>query len=379
MVPYCVLLRTNRPRFSLFLNPKNDPKTNSRYPDKSCTFDRPMSAAISAISFYLPERVFTNEDYYRTFPEALNGKTSLEKVGVKKRHIARPDETASDLALAAGEKLFAEHGIDRNSIDFLVLCINEPDYYTPTTACVLQEKLGLPKHCGAFDYNLGCSGFVYGLGIATGLLHSMGARNILLITTSVLSHTFHERDRSSWFVFGDGAAATLITAGNGDEPGIGPFVYGTDGKGEGKIIVRDGGARNPIKADSHDIIKDEYGNITSRANFYMDGTGILLFTLKTVPGLVQQVLDKAGMQLEEIDLFVFHQANAYMNDTIRKKIGIPEEKFVHCIENTGNTVASTIPIALHECLQNGRLRPGMRVLVAGFGTGLSWAATIIRF
>lgn len=337
-----------------------------------------MSAAISAISYYLPDRIYTNAEYYNEFPEALNGKSSLEKVGVKQRHIARPDETASELALAAGEKLFAEHGINRNSIDFLVLCINEPDYYTPTTACVLQERLKLPKTCGAFDYNLGCSGFVYGLGIASGLLHSMGARNILLITTSVLSHTFHKRDRSSWFVFGDGAAATLITA-TGEEPGIGPFVYGTDGKGEGKIIVRDGGARNPIGPGSYDDIKDEFGNITSRANFYMDGTGILLFTLKTVPALIQQVLDKAQLQLDDIDLFVFHQANAYMNDTIRKKIGIPEEKFVHCIENTGNTVASTIPIALYESQMNGRLKPGMRVLVAGFGTGLSWAATIVRF
>ncbi|TND09675.1 MAG: 3-oxoacyl-acyl-carrier-protein synthase III [Bacteroidetes bacterium] len=334
-----------------------------------------MPAVISAISYYLPERLLGNEEYYARFPEARG--TALEKVGVRERHIARKDETASDLAFAAAEKLFSEHGIDRASIDFLVLCINEPDYYTPTTACVLQERLKLNRHCGAFDYNLGCSGYVYGLGISKGMIESMGAKNVLFITTSVLSHTFHERDRSSWFIFGDGAAATLVTAGTGGRD-IGPFSYGTDGKGHEKIIVRDGHARNPISEHSYDDITDEYGNTTSRANFHMDGTGVLLFTLKTVPAMVNDVIAKAGLEPADIDLFVFHQANVYLNETIRKKMNIPEEKFVHCMDRFGNTVASSIPIALYEAKLQGRLKPGMRVLLAGFGTGLSWASCIMQ-
>lgn len=334
-----------------------------------------MPARIAAISYYLPERVMTNEEYFARFPAARG--TALEKVGVEERHIARKDELASDLAFEAAEKLFAEHGIDRGTIDFLVLCINEPDYYTPTTACVLQERLKLERRCGAFDYNLGCSGYVYGLGIAKGMIESMGAKNVLFLTTSVLTHTFHERDRSSWFIFGDGAAATLVTAGDG-ESDIGPFSYGTDGKGHEKIIVRDGYSKNPIGEHSYDDIVDEYGNVTSRANFYMDGTGVLLFTLKTVPAMVADTIAKAGLKQEDIDLFVFHQANVYLNETIRKKMGVPEEKFVHCMAQTGNTVASTIPIALYEARRQGRLKAGMRVLLAGFGTGLSWAACIVR-
>ena len=334
-----------------------------------------MSAKIQAISCYLPEKIYTNEEFYRDFPAAKD--TSLEKVGVQQRHIVAPGQTASDMAFEAAEQLFREHGIDRSDIDFLVLCTLENDYYAPSTACVLHGRLGLKTSCGAIDYNLGCSAYVYGLGMAEGFMHATGAKNILLLTTSTLSRTFHSGDRSSHFVFGDAATATLLS--RSELPMLGPFVFGTDGKGFEKIIIRDGGARNPVTDASFAEEKDEYGNITSRAHLFMDGVGVFLFTMRTVPAMIHELLEKAQLRMEAIDLFVFHQANVFLNETLRKKLGIPEEKFVHSMADTGNTVQATIPIALYEARKSGRLQPGMTVVLAGFGSGLSWSATIARF
>lgn len=334
-----------------------------------------MAAKIEALSYYLPEKVYSNEDFYRDFPEART--SSLEKVGVRKRHIVGPGQTASDLAFEAAEKLFREHGINRSEIDFLVLCTLEYDYYTPSTACVLHGRLGLKKDCGALDYNLGCSAYVYGLAMADGLMHTTGAKKLLLLTTSVLTHTFHPKDRSSRFVFGDAATATLLTAS--DASSLGPFVFGTDGTGFEKIIVRDGGTRHPLTDASYAELTDEYGNITSNAHFSMDGVGVFLFTMRTVPGMISDVLKKAGLSQNDVDLFVFHQPNVFLNETLRKKMNIPEEKFVHCMADFGNTVQGTIPIALYESRLNGRLKPGMTVMLAAFGVGLSWGAAIARF
>ena len=334
-----------------------------------------MASQISAISYFLPSRIYSNDDYFNDFPEAKNG--SMEKIGVHKRHLVGTGQTASDLAQSAAEKLFQEHQIDPNSIDFLIVSILEHDYYTPSTACVLHGKLGLKKKCGALDFDLGCSAYVYGLGLADGIMKSMGAKNVLFLTTSVLSHTFHPKDRSSHFVFGDAGSATLLTFSESEK--IGPFVFGTDGTGFEKIIVRDGGARNPITNNSYQEIKDEFGNITADANFSMDGLGVFYFSMRTVPPMIEELLEKSNLKMENIDLFIFHQPNVFLNETLRKKIKIPEDKFVHCMENTGNTVQATIPIAIYESKLNGRLKPGMTVVLAGFGVGLSWAATIVKF
>lgn len=333
-----------------------------------------MPSIIQAISYYLPEKVYTNEDFYADFPDAKG--SSMNKIGVEKRHLVDPGQTASDLALLAAEKFFEEHKIDRSEIDFLLLSTMEHDYYMPSTACVLHGKLGLKKSCGALDFGLGCSAYVYGLGLADGILRSMGAKNILLLTSSTISLTFHPRDRSSRYIFGDAASASLISFS--ETGGLGPYVYGTDGKGFDKIIIRDGQARNPAGPDSYNEIKDEYGNITSNGHFNMDGMGVFLFSVRTVPPMIDELLRKANLSPDEIDLYVFHQPNVFLNETLRKKMNIPEEKFVHCMAEYGNTVQATIPIALYESKLNGKLKPGMKVILAGFGVGLSWAATVVQ-
>jgi 3-oxoacyl-[acyl-carrier-protein] synthase-3 len=335
-----------------------------------------MKACIKAISYYLPEKIYSNEDFFKEFPDALTSKENLLKIGVKNRHIIDPGETASDIAVKAAGKLFTDHQVKPEEIDFLLFCAQEFDYYTPTSACVIQERLHLPKTCGALDYNLGCSGFVYGLSLAKGLIESIGLKNVLLLTSSTLTKKFHPKDKSSLFVFGDGAAATLISAR--ENTGLGQFVFGTDGEGKNKIIVKDGGARNPLKDSSTKDITDEFGNTTNDATFYMNGTGVFVFGLKTVPKMIHDLLAKENKTISDIDLFIFHQANLFLINSIRKKLELPEEKVFNFMENTGNTVSSSIPIALHEALKCGRAKKGDTVLLAGFGVGLSWAATTVQ-
>jgi 3-oxoacyl-[acyl-carrier-protein] synthase-3 len=335
-----------------------------------------VKAFIKTVSYHLPEKTFSNDDFFRAFPEEINHRDNLLKTGVETRHIVSENETASDLGVQAAEKLFREHNIDPASIGFLLFCAQEFDHYTPTTACIMHERLGLPKHAGALDFNLGCSGYVYGLSLAKGLIESTGVENVLLVTSSTLTKTFHKKDKSSIFVFGDGAAATLISS-RGTE-GIGKFIFGTDGKGKDKIIVKDGGARNKISETSYLENTDEYGNTTSDGNFYMHGTGVFIFGLRTVPGIIADVLGKENLTTHDIDLFIFHQANLFLIDAIRTKIDVPEDKVFNYIRTVGNTVSSSIPIALAEAIKAGKAKPGDRILLTGFGVGLSWAATIIR-
>jgi 3-oxoacyl-[acyl-carrier-protein] synthase-3 len=335
-----------------------------------------MGAFIEYISYYLPEQNFSNEDYFEIFPGSIVNKENLLKLGIKNRHVVAENETASDLAIKSALKLFREHSVNRDEIDFVIFCAQEFDYYTPTTACIIHQKLELKNSCGAMDYNLGCSGFVYGLGIVKGLIETLGCKKVLLLTASTLTKTFHKQDKSSRFIFGDGAAATLISAHNFNK--IGQFIFGTDGSKADKIMIKDGGARNKISDSSFEDIIDDYGNITNKASFYMNGSSIFNFGLKTVPTLVEETLIKNNLLKQDIDLFVFHQANLFLIETIAKKLLISSEKIFNFMELTGNTVSSTIPIVLSEAFKLNKVKPGDKVLICGFGTGLSWGATIIE-
>ena len=340
-----------------------------------------MKASIVAIEYSLPENLLTNEELAATFCDWTPEKIT-EKTGITERHIVKEDECASDLAVQACEKLLKTHVCRRDDIDFLLLCTQSPDYFLPSTACVIQDRLGLPTTCGALDFNLGCSGFVYGLGLAKGLIETAQAKNILLVTAETYSKYIHENDRSVRTIFGDGAAATLIQAiqvgdETSDEP-IGPFIYGTDGRGAKNLIVPVGGMRQRT-CSANETHLDEFGNERAPSNLYMNGGEIFSFTLRAVPDAVARLLEISRLHLQDIDLIVFHQANRYMLDHLRKKLKIPEEKFVVDMEHVGNTVSSSIPIALSNAAASGRLKDGQRVMVVGFGVGYSWAATVLRW
>ena len=328
-------------------------------------------AFIKAISYYLPEKVVTNEELVAEFPEWTVDKIA-SKVGVSERHLAADDETAGDMAIKAAEKLFQENGIDRGTIDFVLLCTQSPDYFLPSTSCIIQNKLGLPTSCGAFDFNLGCSGYEYGLAVAKGLIAGGIAKNILLLTAETYNKYLHPRDKGNKTIFGDGASATLVSTEGFAE--IGEFVYGTDGSGASGLIVETGAARHKEKLN--DVQFDEGGNPHSSDNLYMDGKAIFDFTVKAVPPMINDVIAKNGLTKDDVDLYVFHQANKYMINFLRKLIAIEKEKFYVYLENVGNTVSSTIPIALCEAQKEGRLHGN--ILLAGFGVGFSWGGCIIK-
>lgn len=330
-----------------------------------------MKANIKAISYYLPETVLSNDLINEEFPEWGIEKIS-SKTGINSRHISAKDEFSSDMAVKAAEKLFEEHNINKSDIDYLLFCTQSPDYFLPTTACIIQEKLGLQTSIGALDFNLGCSGFVYGLSLAKGLIAGEMAKNVLLITSETYSKFIHPKDKSNKTIFGDAAAAALITSEKGF-CSIGNFIFGTDGKGAENLIVKQGGMRFPVSDENEDKV-DEFGNVRNDKNLFMNGAEIFNFTGEFVPKLTEAILEKSNLTKDDIDLFVFHQANKYMLNHLRKKIKIPEEKFFIAMEHCGNTVSSTIPIALYEAQKQGKIGDSKNIILAGFGVGYSWAA-----
>jgi 3-oxoacyl-[acyl-carrier-protein] synthase III len=337
-----------------------------------------MHAAISAIEYYLPETTVSTAQLSAEFPEWSVEKID-NKTGIFERHVAGPDECSSDLAVAAARKLF-DSGVCRpEDIDYLLLCTQSPDYFLPTTACLVQDRLGIPTTAGALDFNLGCSGYIYGLGLAEGLIATGQASKVLLLTAETYSKFLHPRDKSVRTIFGDAAAATLLTAVDSVQPPLGPFIYGTDGKGAPNLIVPTGGMRRARTAETAVTAEDESGNVRSQDSLFMDGAEIFNFTLSAVPKSVNALLEKAGLALDQIDVFIFHQANKYMLEHLRKRIKIPAEKFLVSMAHCGNTVSSTLPIALNHAAAEGQLKDGATIMLVGFGVGYSWGATLLRW
>jgi len=328
-------------------------------------------------SYYLPPRILTNEELEKEYASpSWTAAKIYRKTGIKSRHIAK-DELASDLAVEAGKKLFAEHGISPSEIDFLLLCTQSPDYYLPTTACIVQDRLGIPTTAGAFDYNLGCSGYIYGLAAAKGLLSAGIAKSVLLITAETYTKHIHPMDRSTRTVFGDGASATLIK--EEDISKIGQFVLATDGKGAPNLIVPTGAMANPRTEETAKENEDANGNIRSMDNIYMNGPEIYAFTLRGVPDLIEKTLIKNNITMDRIDYVILHQANRLVLESLREKLEIPEEKYCIDVEDIGNTVSSTIPIALRRAIDKNipQAKNGSKILIAGFGVGYSLGATVI--
>lgn len=324
-------------------------------------------AAIRAIEGYLPPTVVENEVDSR----------AAQTVGIRARHFAE-GKAASDLAVAAAEKLFAQYADAREGIDFVLLCTQQPDYNLPTTACLVADRLGLPKSTGALDYNLGCSGYVYGLALAKGLIEAGLSKRLLLITTSLYMKDVNPKDAATWPVFGDGASATLLECVEAEEPLLSGFTFGTDGAGAGCIIQPVGGSRHPYETTPLETVQDKHGEHTNR-NMFMDGQEVMLFTLREVPPLVEEVLEKTGCTREDLDQVVFHQANKFMLGFVQKKCNLANVPFFNDVTETGNTVATSIPLGLVEVLRERKPQELKRVLLAGFGVGLSWAGCMADF
>lgn len=332
-----------------------------------------MKAYIKHIDFYLPEKVLTNSDIVEQFPEWTVDKIE-KKIGIKERHITVDGETASDLAIRAAEKLFAANNYDRSTVDYLIFVTQSPDYHLPTTACLIQTRLGLSKHVTAIDVNLGCSGFVTGLSLAKAIIVSGQAKDVLLLTAETYSKYMHERDKSNRTIFGDGAAATLVSTEGFAE--VGEFVIGTDGTGAENLIVKTGGARHP--QPMNDLKFDDFGNPFSSDNLFMDGPAILNYSLDSIPQLVKDVLEKNQLEMDDINLHVYHQANIFLANLERRKLKIPQERYYCNIEHVGNTVSSTIPIALCLALRDGTIKDGFNILSVAQGLGYTWGGFVLK-
>ncbi len=337
-----------------------------------------MHATISAIEYHLPGRALSTEELAAEFPEWSVHEIAT-KTGINRRPISAENECASDLAAGAAQKLFESGVCKPREIDYLLLCTQSPDYFIPATACVLQRRLGLPTRCGALDFNLGCSGFVYGLGLAEGLIASGQARNLLLITADTFTKFLHPRDISVRSLFGDAAAATLLTRGDDASPSIGPFEYGTDGRGEFDIIIRTGGMRHPRTPESGQAIPLPKGASRSDDTVYMNGPKVTQFILAEVPAALSRLLARAGVAMHDIDLFVLHQANGYILMELRNQLKIPVDKFQLTLADCGNTSSASIPIALKHACREQKLRKGSLALLLAFGVGYSVAATLVRW
>ena len=330
-----------------------------------------MKAYIKAIEYYLPEKVLTNTEIAERFPEWSAEKVA-SKVGITERHISGENETAADLAYQAAEKLFnANEGV-REQIDFLLLCSQSVDYKLPSSSCILQNRLGLKTSCGAFDFNLGCSGYEYGLAVAKGLIVSGIAKSILLLTAETYTKYIHPDDKGNMTIFGDAATASLISTEGFAE--IGEFVLGTDGSGAENLIVKTKGARIP--ETTGEVTTDENGNRNWKDHLFMNGRAIFDFTAEAVPQMTEELLNKENLKQDDVDLWIFHQANKYMINYLRKLMNIEKDKFFIYMDKVGNTVSSTIPIAIVEAMKENRLHGN--VMLAGFGVGLSWGATMIK-
>ena len=326
---------------------------------------------ISATSLAFPQGTLSNEALADIF-DGWDASKIEKKLGIKSRHVLADDEMPSDIAVQAAENLFSEQNVDRRLVDYLIFCTQAPDYLLPTTACLIHDRLGLSTSCGAVDINQGCSGFIHGLVLAKGLLESGFAKNVLLLTADAYSKYVGKDDASVRTLFGDGASATLLTSADSTMPSdnassmLDYFVFGTDGSGAGSLILANSALRRHDSSKAWDPL-------------HMNGPEVLSFTLREVPPLQKEILEKAQLTMDDLDFVILHQANSFLLAQLARKLKIPREKCLIDMEDVGNTVSSTIPIVLHRAIESRRIKRGDVGLLIGFGVGLSWGGCIIKY
>lgn len=332
-------------------------------------------AHLAHIAEYLPKARLINETLASEFPDWSVEKIA-KKTGIQSRPIAAENQTAVDLGIGACEQLFKEVPSARGQVDFLIFCTQTPDYLLPTSACLIQERLNLSKHVGAFDMNLGCSGFVYGLAMAKSIVQSNLAKNVLLVCSDTYSKLIKANDKSNRTLFGDAATAALIRSDEGKFR-LGEFVFGTDGSGAENLIVRNGGLRNR-QTSCEDVLDDDGNFQRNDACLYMNGAKIFSFASTEVPKLYDRLLTKLNLESDQIDRVVLHQANSYMLEHLRRRMRVEKDKFVVHMKELGNTVSSSIPLAVNRELACRPVKAAEQWCLIGFGVGYSSAACMLH-
>jgi len=334
-------------------------------------------AYIKAMAYCLPEGRLTNEDLYLRFGE--KAVRSIAKMsGITERRIVSPGETAADLATRAAQQLLTEQHCDPQSIDLLIFTSQTPDYQIPATACVLHERLGLRLNCACFDLNQGCSAFPYSLSVANGLLETGAANRALVLNADAITQVLYPKDRGLVTLHGDAAVATLLdrSAGGGRLHG---FHFGTDGTGWKHIVMPVSGARAKRTADTGREIVTETGSVTTAEHLQMNGPAVFHFSMTTVAEAIQFALSKWNWAVEDCRLVLLHQANKTMVDMIYRALIVPPEKRFYFMENIGNAAGASSPLLLCEALRQGKVEPGDRLVLSGFGNGLSWSVAAIEW
>lgn len=331
---------------------------------------------ILGLAAAVPSNIIVNRDYTAVFP-AEDVADIVDKTGIEQRRFAQQGTCASDLCQAAAEKLIQDLKIDREEIDLLVFVSQTPDYRMPATAVLLQNRLGLSKQTMAFDLSLGCSAFVYALSVVFSLVQSGNIRKALLLDGETRSRAYHPKDRRVAFLFGDGGIAALI--GKNDKYGKSHFSLNSDGSREELIKIKAGGYRFPSSEDTvKEKVVDEHGNISTEEHGYMNGPDVFNFVIQEIPSDIKKILALSGAEKEQIDYFVFHQANAFMNGYLAKKLKLPLDKVPSSIREFGNTSSVSIPLTIISQLQS-KLEGKKKLLLSGFGVGMSWASAVIDF
>lgn len=332
-----------------------------------------IGARILALDYAVGERIETNEELVEQFGTWTPDKI-YKKTGIKSR--PRTDLTTSQFATKAAENLFAHNPhIDRSTVDMIILCTETPDYTLPATACLVHRNLGLRHDAGAFDYSLGCSGYCYGLALAKGFITSAIAKRVLLVTADLVTRYIHPKDKATRPIFGDGASATLLEACEQDH--LLAFDFGTDGNGWDHLIIPAGQMAQPCSEETKIETVNRFGNVWTPEHLKMNGREVLNFAIQREPEALSRLLHRAQKTWDQMDLVVFHQASLLLLEQLRDLFHIPDHRFVIDLEELGNTAASTIPIALARAEQSGRLKPGMTLMLSGFGVGLSWSSAIL--
>lgn len=334
------------------------------------------NVGILGMAAAVPGNRIINREYTHYFPVEEVSEI-VEKTGIEERRFAPDGMCASDLVYAAAERLITDLKVSKEEIDLLVFVSQTPDYRMPATAVILQERLGLSKQCMAFDISLGCSAFVYALSIVFSLVQQGAIRKALLLDGETRSRVYHPKNRKTAFLFGDGGVATLIS--KHDKFGVSHFSLNSDGSREELIKIKGGGYRYPSSVETlRERVIDEYGNISTDEHGYMNGPDVFNFVIQEIPNDVKKVLGMAETTKDEIDYFVFHQANAFMNGYLGKKLKLPVEKIPESIRCFGNTSSVSIPLTIVSQLK-GRLSGNKRMLLCGFGVGMSWATAVMDF